>query len=56
MKKEITKQEIKEAWRTILLLLQQSGYDFLYKDEIDILVKVIRHVTFGEELNIKGEN
>lgn len=35
-------RELRDAWRTIFLILQQTGYDFMYQDEITKVANVIR--------------
>lgn len=35
------KEKLKTAWRTIVIILHQTGYDFMYQDEIDEVAKVI---------------
>lgn len=35
-------KELKEAWITIMSILQETGYDFMYMDEITKVAKVIR--------------
>lgn len=34
--------ELRDAWRTIYLILKETGYDFLYQDEIMKVSNVIR--------------
>lgn len=36
------KRKLRIAWVTILEILKQTGYDFMYQDEIDTVAKVIR--------------
>lgn len=36
------KQKTIRAWRTIMQILVQNGYDFLYQDEIDEVAKALR--------------
>lgn len=31
-----------EAWRTIVTILKQTGYDFMYMDEIEKVANVVR--------------
>ena len=45
--KELTKEDkrrLKDAWRTILSILRQTGYDFMYMDEIDTVASALRNV------------
>lgn len=34
--------ELRDAWRTIFTILKQTGYDFIYQDEITKVANVIR--------------
>ena len=34
--------ELRDAWRTIISILQQTGYDFMYQEEIAKVANVIR--------------
>ena len=34
--------EVREAWRTIYAILQTTGYDILYEDEINVMVDFIK--------------
>lgn len=34
--------ELRDAWRTIFAILQQTGYDFMYQDEITKVANAIR--------------
>ena len=34
--------ELRDAWRTIFTILQQTGYDFMYQEEITKVANVIR--------------
>ena len=34
--------ELRKAWRTIVIILQQTGYDFMYQEEIAKVANVIR--------------
>ena len=35
-------RELKIAWITIMTILKETGYDFMYQDEISKVSKVIR--------------
>lgn len=35
-------KELRDAWRTIVLILKETGYDFMYQDEITKVANVIR--------------
>ena len=35
-------KELRDAWRTILSIIKQTGYDFMYQDEITKVAQVIR--------------
>lgn len=37
------KSELQKAWLTILSILKESGYDFMYQEEIDLIASVIRN-------------
>ena len=44
--------EIITAWRTIYAILQETGYDKLYEEEIKILVDFIReHIKKESDLS-----
>ena len=34
--------EVREAWRTIYAILQLTGYDRLYEEEVNVMVNFIR--------------
>ena len=34
--------ELRDAWRTIYFILKETGYDFLYQDEIMKISNIIR--------------
>ena len=34
--------ELRDAWRTIVSILKQTGYDFMYMDEITVVANVVR--------------
>jgi hypothetical protein len=34
--------ELRDAWRTIFMILKETGYDFMYQDEIMKVSNVIR--------------
>lgn len=34
--------ELRTAWLTILSILKETGYDFMYQKEIDLIASVIR--------------
>ncbi len=40
--KEVTKTDIIKSWRVIMSILQETGYDFMYQNEIDIVAKYLR--------------
>ena len=35
-------KDLRDAWRTILSIIKQTGYDFMYQDEITKVAQVIR--------------
>ena len=35
-------RELRDAWRTIYTILRETGYDFMYQDEIIKVANVIR--------------
>lgn len=35
-------KELRDAWRTIYTILRETGYDFMYQDEITKVANVIR--------------
>ena len=35
-------KELRDAWLTILQIIKQTGYDFMYQDEITKVAKVVR--------------
>lgn len=34
--------ELRDAWRTIMSILMQTGYDFMYINEIEKVANVVR--------------
>ena len=39
---KIMNDKVREAWRTIYAILQTTGYDILYEDEIKVMVDFIK--------------
>lgn len=38
----IEQKKLHKAWLAILSILKETGYDFMYEDEITLVAKVIR--------------
>lgn len=38
----MNKSELRKAWLAILSILEETGYDFMYRKEIDLIASVIR--------------
>ena len=36
------KQNVIKSWRVIMNILVQTGYDFMYQDDIDTVAKFLR--------------
>lgn len=42
-------QKVKRSWMQIMEILQATGYDFMYQEEISCIAEVVRKVIYDNK-------
>lgn len=42
-------QRIKQSWLQIMTILQTTGYDFMYQEEISCIASIVRKEIYKDE-------